>query len=109
MTKTKATVTTFEAGDPIPGWLLTVDPTASNSFVGDFQFGGRTHIVEFNDMFFLIPEEQTKSPLSLSAGRNLQVAAATKTVVVPCKFFTLEPGAKATDKSGFWPPLDGMD
>lgn len=77
-------------GDPIPEWLLYLDPTNKNAVRGKATFGCEGIIIEYNDVFWIIPKDLVvDSYIRIDNAEHNNIGANTKTIIIPLTFMTL--------------------
>jgi hypothetical protein len=73
----KADVTYFSAGDEVPEWLLSQDPTSQKSKRGDLTFGVDVIVLHARDKYYIIPQgDLTQHILAIHHAKNVRIAAA---------------------------------
>jgi hypothetical protein len=72
----------FEAGEDVPEWLISVDPTSSDSEKGRAIFHQPVAILESEKCFHVVPLNQTETIIRFTDWRDAEVNAATKDVAL---------------------------
>lgn len=80
----------FEAGDDVPEWLISIDPSSSDSEKGRAIFHQAVAILESEKCFHVIPLNQTETIIRFIDWRKAEARAATKDVALNVKWNVLQ-------------------
>lgn len=74
----------FKAGDPVPSWMLDVEPTEKWSKKPSIKFSADLTVVTIGKKYWLLPDEMPVDVfITVSDGDSVSVFAPSKTVVMP--------------------------
>jgi hypothetical protein len=82
---TDAIIQRFSAGDAVPEWLLTCDPTGPTSKRPDTTFTADCTVVLARGEYWILPatDGDHGSVVSINGGQHISVSASAHTVAIP--------------------------
>lgn len=82
-------IASFKKGDPVPAWLIDLEPDEPGGSRPTLRFGFDCHVTEVSQGLFVVPDNETDAQSCYfchDAHNGISISAASRTVITPMRY-----------------------